>query len=113
MLVIAIANGAGREWYKQHTGEITGRQISTITLLIFFGLYIYWVVHKFPLKSDASAMLVGALWLILTLAFEFGFGLYSGHSLKELLAEYNIMEGKLWILVPVWVAIAPYLLKRV
>jgi len=42
MLVIAIANGTGREWYKKFTGEVTARQISTLTLILFFGVYIYW-----------------------------------------------------------------------
>src|SRR5690554_2649757 len=113
MLIIAIANGAGREWYNQFTGELFGRQISTITLIIFFGLYIYWVTNKFPFKSDADALLVGLLWLVLTLIFEFGFGLYRGNTLNDLLEEYNIVEGKLWILVPLWVAVAPYLLSKI
>lgn len=112
MLIIAIINGIGREWYKKFTGELYGRQLSTIFLILFFGFYILWVIKKYPLKSDIQALQVGFLWLVLTLFFEFGFGRYRGNSWNQLLAEYNILEGKLWILVPIWLVIAPYLLRR-
>ena len=109
MLAIAVANGIGREWYKKFTTEITARQISTLTLIVFFGIYIYWVATRYPFESRAQALMTGVLWLLLTLSFEFGFGRFRGNSWGQLLAEYNILEGRLWILIPVWVAIAPYL----
>lgn len=109
MLALAIFNGLLREWYKQFTGELTARQISTVTLIIFFAVYIYWVINTYPPRSSNFALMIGFLWLALTLAFEFGFGLYRGNSWSQLLSEYNILAGKLWILVPIWVAVAPYL----
>ncbi len=112
MLVIAILNGVAREWYKKYTGELAGRQISTITLLIFFGIFIYSVIAIFPPESGQAALLIGIIWLILTLLFEFGFGLYRGNSWDQMLTEYNILKGRLWILIPVWVAIAPYVFYR-
>lgn len=112
MLLIAIANGTAREWYKTYTGEISGRQISTLTLLIFFGVYIYWAMRWFPAKSATEGLFVGLLWVVMTLLFEFGFGLYRGNTWGILLEEYNLFAGRLWILVPIWVALAPYLFYK-
>ena len=55
-------------------------------------------------------MAVGALWLVLTLAFEFALGRFvSGLSWREMLGEYDLASGRLWALVPLTVAVAPWL----
>ncbi len=112
MLIIAIANGGAREWYKKFTGELVGRQLSTLLLILLFGIYIFWVVALFPPKSDQEAWTIGILWLFLTLCFEFGFGRFRGNSWRQLIAEYDISRGKLWILIPIWIVVAPYLFSQ-
>ncbi|GAA4334652.1 hypothetical protein [Flaviaesturariibacter amylovorans] len=110
MLLIAIVNGTLRDLgYKKWLGELPAHQFSTLTLIVFFAVYIRYVVHHFPPASETHALMLGLLWLVLTLAFEFGFGRYRGHSWNDLLADYNLLRGRLWVLIPVWVAIAPYL----
>lgn len=110
MLVVAILNGSARDlWYKKYTGELTGHQISTFTLIVLFGVYIWFIIHKFPPESFNQTIYIGIMWLLLTLAFEFGFGLYRGKTFDELLADYNILKGRIWILIPIWITIAPYL----
>jgi hypothetical protein len=48
------------------------------------------------------------LWLVLTLAFEFGFGAFvGGRTWSELVGEYNLLVGRVWVFIPVWVAVAP------
>ncbi len=114
MLLIAIFNGALRDlWYKKQIGELAAHQISTVTLIIFFAFYVNFVIRKFPPKSEAQAVYIGLLWLTLTLAFEFGFGLARGNALSTLLADYNISKGRLWILIPIWTTIAPYIFYRI
>ena len=50
--------------------------------------------------STADAWAVGAMWLAMTLAFEFVAGHYVFHTpWTTLLADYNIFTGRLWILV--------------
>lgn len=110
MLIIAVVNGAARDlWYKKNTGELLGHQISTISLIILFGFYIYLVIDKLPPDTEKQAMFIGLLWLILTLIFEFGFGLIRGNSWQKLLSDYNIFKGHIWILILIWTTIAPYL----
>jgi hypothetical protein len=44
MVAIAIANGALREsGYGQHLSELTAHQISTLTAVVLFGAYIWFV----------------------------------------------------------------------
>jgi hypothetical protein len=63
-------------------------------------------------ESSAQAMHIGVMWLVLTLVFEFSLGLNTGHSWSELLSEYDITKGKLWVLIPLWVVIAPYIFYK-
>ncbi|MFN8265690.1 MAG: hypothetical protein U0T11_06440 [Chitinophagaceae bacterium] len=113
MLFIAILNGTLREFvFRKFTGELTAHQLSTITLLLFFSIYIHFVVTKIPPGSSLNALLIGLLWVVLTLLFEFGFGRYRGNSWETLLHDYNLVKGRIWLLIPVWVAIAPYLFYK-
>jgi hypothetical protein len=113
MLLIAIANGFFREAViKKHVGELAAHQLSTLTLVILFAFYIGFVIYKFPPASANEALLVGILWLVLTLCFEFGFGRYRGHSWEHLLADYNIFKGHLWVFIPLWLMMAPYVFFR-
>jgi hypothetical protein len=113
MLVIAILNGTLRELVirKQFT-YLASHQLSTVSLLLFFAIYIWFVNVRFPPASAWEALLVGGFWLLLTLAFEFGFGRWRGASWETLLADYNLLKGRFWVLIPIWVAIAPYLFYR-
>ena len=113
MLAIAIVNGALRDlWYKSFLGELMAHQLSTITLILFFGLFIGLVFLKYPPSSSLQAILIGIMWVVMTLAFEFGFGLWRGNSWNKLLQDYNFIEGRLWIFIPLWVMVAPYLFYR-
>lgn len=111
MVVIAVANGALRElWLVPRFGEHVARQASTLILIGLFAVYIALVSRAWPMSSGGQAVAVGAAWLALTLAFEFLLGyLVSGLSWTQMLAEYNLAAGRLWALVPIWIAAAPYL----
>ncbi|RYZ24563.1 MAG: hypothetical protein EOO16_00220 [Chitinophagaceae bacterium] len=110
MLLIAILNGTLRDLgYRKWLGNLAAHQLSTITLILLFAVYIRFVVHRFPPASGGQALFAGLFWVLLTLAFEFGFGRYRGHSWGDLLADYNLLRGRLWVLIPIWVGVAPYL----
>lgn len=113
-MAIAVANGALREaWLTPRLGDLHGRQLSTVLLLAVFTVYFVIVFRFWPLASQGEAVRVGAAWFALTLAFEFGLGRLVSHlSWPQMLAEYDLLAGRLWILVPIWVAVAPYVLFR-
>lgn len=114
MVFIAVGNGAFREgWLKLRLSELHARQVSTLLLIVLFTVYIAVVVRLWPLASSRQAAAVGVAWLGLTLVFEFLLGRFvSGLSWRAMLAEYNLAAGRLWVLVPLWVAVAPYVFYR-
>jgi hypothetical protein len=114
MVVLAVANGALREaWLVPFLGAEKARQVSTLILIALFAIYLAIVFRIWPIGSARDAVLLGLAWLVLTLAFEFLLGFYASHlTLRQMLAEYNLAAGRLWALVPLWVAIAPYFIFR-
>jgi low affinity Fe/Cu permease len=110
MVFIAIANGAMREFtYGKRMSELAAHQISTITALFFFGIYIFILTRFWRIESPGQAITIGLVWLALTVAFEFIFGHYvAGHSWERLFRDYNIFAGRIWILVLIWITIGPY-----
>jgi len=113
MLILAILNGTLREFvFKKHFGELVAHQLSTVTLLILFAGCIGLMVKMFPPESSSQAIWLGLFWMVLTLIFEFGFGRLRGNSWEKLLQDYYIWKGRIWVLVPIALAIGPYLFYR-
>ena len=112
--VIGIVNGAIRQFlYRDALGDLTAHQLSTVTGILLFGLYIWLLSRWWPLPSARAAITVGLLWLALTIGFEFIFGHYVvGNSWERLLADYNLLAGRVWVLVLIWITIAPYVFYR-
>lgn len=109
MVLIAIGNGAIRDLaYSRYVGEFVAHQISTVSLLLLFTIYIGCIIYVNPLQNQSQAYWVGFIWVVLTVCLEFGMGRFRGNSWSQLLEDYNIAKGRLWILIPVWVGIAPY-----
>ncbi|MGM0477562.1 MAG: hypothetical protein ACQERR_10330 [Pseudomonadota bacterium] len=108
MVPLAILNGTLREFtYGRVLAESTAHQLSTVTLVLLFTLYARLLDARWPLTSRALAIGVGGIWLVLTVAFEFGLGRLGGRSWEELFRAYDILSGNLWLLVPVAVAVLP------
>ncbi len=114
LVFIAIANGTLREWwYAKYVGELAAHQLSTASGILFFGVYIRVVMRVWRPDTAGRAVAVGLLWLAMTIAFEFVFGHYvRGLSWNILLHDYNIFAGRLWLLVLVWVTLAPAVFYR-
>ncbi|HEX7709194.1 MAG TPA: hypothetical protein VF701_22255 [Thermoanaerobaculia bacterium] len=113
MVPIAFANAVFRELVLLWSyPEWQARQLSTVFLLLFFSIYIAWVLKRWPLFSTRDAMSMGLVWLALTLAFEFGLGYISGITWSAMLADYDLLTGRLWVLVPLLVLVAPLLFSR-
>ena len=90
-------------------GEHHARQVSSILgaciVLTLAGVF----VMRLPDPRRAPLWRVGALWGLLTLAFEFGFGHFvSGLAWSELIADYDIAAGRLWPLVLSATILAPW-----
>ena len=112
IMLTAILNGAFRDLLLvPRLGDLGARAISCLTLasaiLIFTWMSLPWIRPA----SMTDAWRIGLLWLAMTLAFEFGSGHYIfGTPWQTLLADYNLLAGRLWILVLITTLTAPALI---
>ncbi len=114
MVVLAILNAIIRETaYKPFTGDLTAHQISTLTGIIIFGIYMWIIFRRWKLNSVKQAVEVGLMWLAMTICFEFLFGHFiMGSTWEKLLHDYNIIQGRVWIAALIFILIAPYLFYK-
>lgn len=109
MLLVSVANGSARDFsYGQHLSELAAHQVSTASGILLLSVVIGVFCRLVPPTSAGQALSVGLFWMILTLAFEFLFFHYvGGHSWSALLANYNVLEGRVWVFMVLWIAVAP------
>ncbi|HNE79696.1 MAG TPA: hypothetical protein PKH36_01240 [Flavobacteriales bacterium] len=114
LMVLAILNGTVRvKFIIPHTGLTAGLAISTVMLCMLI-LFTTWLTIRWMGPADPQqAWGLGLLWLAMTLGFEFG----AGHFLfkkpwTELLLDYNLSKGRIWVLVPVVTVLAPWWMAR-
>jgi len=94
-------------------GEQSAHQIGTLIFLILQFLIIYFFIKKIKLKEIRTILSIGIFWLTLTIIFEFLFGHYIiGHPWEKLFADYNILNGRLWVLVLINNVIAPIICSK-
>jgi hypothetical protein len=108
-----VLNGGLRDGrLTPRLGDTVGRAISTLLLCVLILLATWLTIAWIGPRTAGQALGVGALWLGLTLVFEFGAGHFAfGKSWTELLADYDLSRGRIWIAVlvvtlfaPVWTA---------
>ena len=108
MAALATVNGISRGLYSGRLGDGRAHQVSTATLLAALAPYVREVERRWPIPTAHGAATVGAAWVGMTAAFEFGFGHYvARQSWSTLLADYDLRRGRLWPLVLAVTAAAP------
>jgi hypothetical protein len=114
-MVLAIINAILRnEVYKPIIGDLRAHQLSTIIFMALILIVTYLVLRFFNLKlSIQQSILIGIIWLVLTVCFEFLAGHYVfGNSWEHLIQDYNILEGRIWSLVLLTIVFAPFISNR-
>ncbi len=114
LVLIAIINGALREtWYGKQLSELRAHQVSTASGVLLFGLYIWILLRFWKPASTGQALTIGVMWLCLTVAFEFLFFHYvMGQPWSSIWRNYNIFAGRVWVVILMWITIAPYVFYR-
>ncbi len=112
LMVIAVLNGALRTLvYGKRMPELRAHQISCFTGIFLIGIAVYFLNKIWPLETGIQSLIIGLLWLVMTVLFEFGFGHYiMKHPWEKLFHDYRMDKGRLWILVLLWTAIVPYVI---
>lgn len=93
-------------------GDLRARQIGVAAgsaLVLATGLvFIRWIRPP----SVRATLWIGALWLVLTLAFEFSLGRALGRSWDQLLADYDLARGGYLSFGMLLLALAPWIAAR-
>ena len=95
------------------TGDFRARQIAVfLAIIIIFSitfLFIRWIAAK----DRRELLIVGAIWVLLTLAFEFGLGFLLGLPAERILEDYNILKGGLMPIGIIAMLFSPLLAARI
>jgi hypothetical protein len=92
-----------------HWAHVIGTLIFCAVIFLVTRATISWIG---PSKTK-DALLIGSFWLVLTVAFEFLAGHYLfGNPWRVLLADYNFLRGRIWILVLITTFAAPLIAGR-
>jgi hypothetical protein len=114
LLVVAVGNGALREaTFARTMPELRAHQLSTVIGSLLVGALICAFIHFWPPSSSFNALMIGFVWLCLTVAFEFFMGfVLRKRPIGEILADYDLFAGRIWVLFLVWLTVAPWLFYR-
>lgn len=115
ILVLAILNGGLREQALIPAFGGAAGLVMSGTLLSAGIFLVAWLGAPWygPLTSR-QWLGVGVCWMLLTLAFEFGFGRWVQHETwAKLLEAYTFKGGNIWPLVVMATFIAPWLAARI
>lgn len=115
LLILAIINGSIREgFYARKVGEKKAHQVSSTVFIVLIFVATYCLLKFFNLDySERDLWIVGGMWTLMTMLFEFLFGHYiMKHSWKTLFRDYNIFSGRVWILVLLAEFFAPILIHN-
>lgn len=118
LAVLAILNAGVRETvFSPAVGDYWGHVASTATFVTVVAVVSALYFGRYTEHSLRELVVVGAAWLVMTVLFEFGFGHYvMGNSWATLFADYDLLAGRVWVLVLLSLAIAPvvfgHFLKR-
>lgn len=114
LLILAVLNGGVRDtWLSPWLGDTAGRALSTLLLSGLILLATWLTIGWLRPGTVAEALTIGVLWLFLTLAFEFLVGHYGfGKPWQELLADYDLRRGRIWVIVLLATLLAPLYTAR-
>lgn len=109
LLTMAILNGMLREGFLiQALGIFTAQIISGLILssIIFFIAFL--ATMNIDHLSPKGCWFIGSVWLVMTVIFEFTFGIFIQHKdLFELLQAYTFKDGNIWPIVLISTLVSP------
>jgi len=102
------------EVFLPSLGEQTAHQLGTILYLVIQFAIIYLFIKKMKIKETKTLLGIGIFWIVITIIFEFVFGHFvMGHSWQKLFADYNLLNGRLWVLVLINNIAAPLISRKI
>jgi len=82
--------------YEPAFGELVAHQIGMTTRIICIFGFAYGLVRHAKRFTTRDLMLIGVLWLALTLVFEWGGSLLIGRPVHEIVVGWRVEDGYMW-----------------
>lgn len=114
ILLLAILNGALREFVLVPAlGVPAATALSGIVLCALIIGVVFLALPWLGPPTCRAALGIGVFWVLLTVAFEFGFGFFVQHkSGPEMLGAYRFENGNIWPLVLLVILASPAIAGR-
>lgn len=111
LVIVAILNGGFRERVlDKHLDETAALCLSGLLLCALVFMITLVSIGLFKGEPVIVYFYIGICWVLLTLAFEYGFGHYvQGKPWTEINNNFDIAHGNLFLLVMIVTATSPYL----
>lgn len=109
MAAVAVLNGVLRETlliprYGEYVGHVISTALLAAAIAVIAALYFRTTTIEY---TRGELLAIGAVWVVLTVGFEFLVGFLEGTPVDVTLAQYDVLAGNVWILVPLTLLVAP------
>jgi hypothetical protein len=109
LLIVAVLNGGFREAVLlPRMGRGLAQGVSTLMLSLLIVAAGWVSLQWIGPRTMQDAWTIGVTWVALTLAFEFlGGHFIFGRPWQELLGDYNLFAGRIWVMVLIVTLMTP------
>jgi hypothetical protein len=115
MLIILAetVHGAVRELFIAPVlGDLRARQWGVLMGCMLIFAVAWLTVRWIGARGRSAWLVIGALWMTLTLTFEFAVGRALGYSWQRILSDYDPARGGLMMLGMAFLCVAPLLAAK-
>lgn len=104
--------GAARRLLLSPALEQALRQISVLVGVFVIAAITWALLPWMRIRTTGQALATGAMWALLTLAFEFGLGGIMGRNWSQMLVDYDLNQGGLMPIGLLAMALVPWAVWR-
>lgn len=114
LMAVETVHGTVRTlWLAPWLGDLRARQVSVFSGSVLILGCTYVLSDWLAARHTGRLLLVGLLWVALTVAFEIALGRSLGYGWTRILAHYDVRRGGLMPVGLVAMLAAPWLAARV
>lgn len=114
IIPLAIMNGIMRDsLVSPLIGSKYALALSGIILCVLIFIISYFLITFLGQGSQKQYLIMGVVWVILTIIFETILSLAMGNSYPTIIKSYNILTGYLWLLDIIFIGITPILVAKI
>lgn len=112
IIAVETAHGIVRGlWIQPAIGDLPARQIG-VPVACVLNFLMTWLFIRWLRPTAGQALWIGALWVVLTAAFEISLGLALGLPWARIVQDYDLTQGGLMLPGLLLLGLSPWLARR-